>query len=132
MTNADGDVKIDTIQNFLRGGNRILTTQQKEEVRQNLVETNRLVFVREQVSIQDLKGVFADDAPPPGYGSIKIIDITTLQECGPADCYFGYFNGEQGDAVFVGLQVTRCSIHVCRRSRGACSLRINKCACVHK
>jgi hypothetical protein len=93
--------KLDTIQNFLRGGNRILTTQQKEEVRQKLVVTNRLVFVREQVSIQDLKGVFADD--------IEIVDITTMQECGPADCYFGYFNGEQGDSVLVGLQVTRAN-----------------------
>ena len=59
------------------------------------------MFVREQVSIQDLKGVFADD--------IEFVDITTMQECGPADCYFGYFNGEQGDSVFVGLQVTRAN-----------------------
>ena len=48
-----------------------------------------------------MKGVFADD--------IEIVDITTMQECGPADCYFGYFNGEQGDSVFVGLQVTRAN-----------------------
>jgi hypothetical protein len=85
MSNADGDVATDSISNFLNHSNQILTTQQKEEVRQKLVVTNRLVFVREQVSIQDMKCVFADD--------IEIVDLTTMQECGPADCYFGYFNG---------------------------------------
>jgi hypothetical protein len=105
MFNADGDVATDSISNFLNHSNKIFTTQQKEEVRQKLVVTNRLVFVRELVSIQDLKGVFADD--------IEIVDITTMQfharVCGPADCYFGYFNGEQGDSVFVGLQVTHAN-----------------------
>jgi hypothetical protein len=101
MANADGQIRTDTISNFLKGYNRNLTGQQKEEVRQQLVATNRLVFVREQVSIQDLKCVFADD--------IEIVDLTTMQECGPADCYFGYFNGEQGDSVFVGLQVTHAN-----------------------
>ena len=131
MSNADGDVATDSISNFLNHSNQILTTQQKEEVKQKLVVTNRLVFVRDQVTIQDLKGVFADDAPPPGYGSapppgygsIKIVDITTLQECGPADCYFGYFNSEQGDSVFVGLQVTRANSQ---------SVKVFKLCTVHK
>jgi hypothetical protein len=36
-SNSDGDIKLDTIQNFLRGGNMILTDQQKEAVRQQLI-----------------------------------------------------------------------------------------------
>ncbi len=95
------DFLVHQVLQLLNHANQNLTTQQKEEVRQKLVTTNRLLFEREHVSIQDLKGLFADD--------IKIVDMTTMQECGAADYYFGYFNGEQGDSVFVGLQVTRAN-----------------------
>jgi hypothetical protein len=42
--------------------------------------------------------------------------MTTMQECGPADCYFGYFNGEQGDSVFVGYKLLMQILNQTNRS----------------
>ena len=74
MSNANGDIKKDTIQNFLRGSNKNLTLQQKEGVRQKLISTNRKVFEREYASVQSLTALFAFD--------IKLVDLTTMHECG--------------------------------------------------
>jgi len=73
MSNADGDVATDSISNFLNHANQILTIQQKEEVRQKLVVTNRLVFVREHASVEKLTSLFAFD--------IKLSCLSTLQLC---------------------------------------------------
>jgi hypothetical protein len=99
MSNSNGDIKIDTIQNFLRGSNKNLTGQQKEGVRQKLISTNRKVFEREHASVESLTALFASD--------IKLVDLTTMHECGASD---GYFDREQGESEFVGFQVTRATV----------------------
>ena len=87
MANADGQIRTDTISNFLKGYNRNLTGQQKEEVRQQLISTNRKVFEREHASVESLVSMFAFD--------IKLVDLTTMHECGASD---GYFDTEQGES----------------------------------
>ena len=54
--------------------------------------------MKEHASVESLTALFAFD--------IKLVDFTTMHECGASD---GYFDREQGDSVFVGLQVTRAN-----------------------